>query len=772
MTESTAQAALANKHLHGWVSAQAHSGARAVAAAVDAGFSYHGGPIIQSPDVFVTFWGASWAQPASATTRANLLQFVRDFLASSYMNILSQYSVGQGAGRCGSLRGDSNLTTVSGDLSESRIQTNIQALINAGTIPEPGSPSSLALLIFMDESIRVNDSGAGIVMCEPNGDTAFGFHFFFSTSRGHRCYYSVVPALSDACLRNSCSVDSNCSLHLSATQEQRRTQVASHEFSEMVTDPEISAWRDASTGSENGDNCNGSGGTISVGGRTWTVQTIYSKTDDAAGRAACVLAPATPLPPIGIPTGPRPHGDSMQPGEVLAPGDAIASADGRYAFIYQLDGNLVLYQGSTALWASGTNGRGFGSCIMQSDGNLVLYIGGPFAVWASGTNGSPGSHLTLQNDGNVVIYKPSGQAVWATNTNLPTGPVAHGDQMHPGEVLNPGQSIASFDGQYVFIYQTDGNLVLYRSGVALWSSGTNGRGVGVCIMQTDGNLVLYTRGGHAIWASNTNGSPGSHLVVQADGNVVVYKPTGQAIWSTNTWLPTGTTAVGDQMQASQVLNPGQSITSAGGQYQLIYQRDGNLVLYHAGAALWASGTNGRGLGVCIMQADGNLVLYMPGGHAVWSSATNGSPGSHLIVQADGNVVIYKPTGQAIWSTNTWLPTGPTATGAQMLSGQVLNAGQSVGTPDGKYVFIYQNDGNLVLYRSGAARWASGTNGRGLGVCIMQGDGNLVVYARGGHALWASGTNGSTGSHLIVQGDGNVVIYRPDGHAVWATNTVG
>jgi len=66
--------------------------------------------------------------------------------------------------------------------------------------------------------------------------------------------------------------------------------------------------------------------------------------------------------------------------------------------------------------------------------------------------------------------------------------------MRPGEVLNPGQSIVSANGRFRFIYQDDGNLVLYRDGAALWASLTDGRGVGVCIMQADGNLVLYTRG--------------------------------------------------------------------------------------------------------------------------------------------------------------------------------------------------------------------------------------------------------------------------------------
>jgi hypothetical protein len=53
--------------------------------------------------------------------------------------------------------------------------------------------------------------------------------------------------------------------------------------------------------------------------------------------------------------------------------------------------------------------------------------------------------------------------------------------MQPGEVLNPDDSITSADGQYFFVYQTDGNLVLYsnRSGAPLWASNTAGTQAGV-----------------------------------------------------------------------------------------------------------------------------------------------------------------------------------------------------------------------------------------------------------------------------------------------------
>lgn len=102
-------------------------------------------------------------------------------------------------------------------------------------------------------------------------------------------------------------------------------------------------------------------------------------------------------------------------GQSLKPNERLVSENGAYVFTLQLDGNLVLYTGAKALWASGTNGVAVKECIMQTDGNLVLYGYDGKAVWATGTNGNPSSYLIVQNDGNVVIYHPS--PTWATNTN-------------------------------------------------------------------------------------------------------------------------------------------------------------------------------------------------------------------------------------------------------------------------------------------------------------------------------------------------------------------
>lgn len=133
---------------------------------------------------------------------------------------------------------------------------------------------------------------------------------------------------------------------------------------------------------------------------------------------AFVHLPARGAAPT-VPTGPRPPGvdDLLGSGEDLRRGDELLSADGRFALLYQDDGNLVLYrQDGRPLWASQTAGTSAGAAAMQADGNLVIYDARGAPVWASHTDGHSGAVLSLQDDGNAVIYTAGGTPVWATGT--------------------------------------------------------------------------------------------------------------------------------------------------------------------------------------------------------------------------------------------------------------------------------------------------------------------------------------------------------------------
>lgn len=106
----------------------------------------------------------------------------------------------------------------------------------------------------------------------------------------------------------------------------------------------------------------------------------------------------------------------------------------------------------------------------------------------------------------------------------------------------------------------------------------------------------------------------------------------------------------DTLQAGARLLGGQSLTSSNGRYRLLYQTDGNLVLYDDvdRAALWASQTSATTVGEALLQGDGNFVIYDGQGVARWATGTAGHTNVRLLVQNDGNLVLYRSDGQAIW----------------------------------------------------------------------------------------------------------------------------
>ena len=147
------------------------------------------------------------------------------------------------------------------------------------------------------------------------------------------------------------------------------------------------------------------------------------------------------------------------------------------------------------------------------------------------------------------------------------------------------------------------------------------------------------------------------------------------------------------LSSGQSLAPNQSLTSPNGQYSLVCQSDGNLVLYDNSTdlAYWASQTAGKSVSQCLMQSDGNLVVYGNSG-AVWNSGTFGHSGAYLSVQNDRNVVIYAANGQALWATSTSVTEEQVNTQSQLVgtwSGEDTNKNKTI-------LWIYEN--NTYAYR--------------------------------------------------------------------------
>lgn len=112
----------------------------------------------------------------------------------------------------------------------------------------------------------------------------------------------------------------------------------------------------------------------------------------------------------------------------------------------------------------------------------------------------------------------------------------------------------------------------------------------------------------------------------------------------------------NRLVPGQTLQVGGSLTSLNGQYAIVLQGDGNLVLSRHGSPMWGSQTNGQGGVLLSMGPDGILRLTAPNGQVVWQTRSSGSPGNYFFeMQDDGNAVIYlQEPGRTVfvWSTET------------------------------------------------------------------------------------------------------------------------
>ncbi|MGE0392329.1 MAG: matrixin family metalloprotease [Vicinamibacterales bacterium] len=105
----------------------------------------------------------------------------------------------------------------------------------------------------------------------------------------------------------------------------------------------------------------------------------------------------------------------------------------------------------------------------------------------------------------------------------------------------------------------------------------------------------------------------------------------------------------DRLRSGARLTSGQFIQSPNGAYRLIYQGDGNLVLYNTttNSAVWFTGTTGPP-GQAVLQTDGNLVVYNSANAALWFTGTAGNSNAFVAVQNDGNLVLYTAAGVPLW----------------------------------------------------------------------------------------------------------------------------
>lgn len=161
------------------------------------------------------------------------------------------------------------------------------------------------------------------------------------------------------------------------------------------------------------------------------------------------------------------------------------------------------------------------------------------------------------------------------------------------------------------------------------------------------------------------------------------------------------TTAGDTLYPNTTLYMNQYIESGAGNFRLIMQGDGNLVMYRKdGTPRWSTGARGYN---SIMQWDGNFVLYSALRTSQWNTATDRNPGARLVVQDDGNLVIYAQDNRALWNIGTDTEKDPKHIGDAVgrdLDIPGLGWVGHIGIWDGKQVIeVVNGSSNAVRFQS-------------------------------------------------------------------------
>ncbi len=244
-------------------------------------------------------------------------------------------------------------------------------------------------------------------------------------------------------------------------------------------------------------------------------------------------------------------------------------------------------------------------------------------------------------DANLTTYKNAGGTVLTASSQLSQYAAAYATLSSSGTVqVVPTVSSAGTSAQVTLANITPGTA--YDSTITF-----NPTGLGLAV----GTYHVVNASGTAVPQTAVSGGICTQASLPAASLAEWSVVPGAAPSGTPSCTGTGTGSCGE-LTANQQLAANQSVASCNGDYTLIMQGDGNLVLYQGGTALWASNTAGSAADEAIMQGDGNLVLYTSAGSPLWASGTAGNAGAYLEVQNDGNVVIYSASGAVLWSTGT------------------------------------------------------------------------------------------------------------------------
>jgi hypothetical protein len=258
---------------------------------------YYGGRIVTNPKYYNVYWGSSVNRYGG-----QIDAYVTDLGSLYYNTLLSQYATAGHNPGTNQITGPGSfggaiVATPSSDsttVDDLQIQAQLQAWIQAGTIPAPtqdagGNNDTIYIVLFPpDVTVILGGAASCVRFCAYHSTVAAG-------GVTSEFYYAVLPDQGGAC-NGVCGGAPGILQNL--------TSVLSHEVAETITDAEVGlanniafplAWYDANTSDQNGggevaDICNAEQGSMTgPTGTTWVMQKLWSNADGVCEVATKVL---------------------------------------------------------------------------------------------------------------------------------------------------------------------------------------------------------------------------------------------------------------------------------------------------------------------------------------------------------------------------------------------------------------------------------------------------------------------------------------------------
>jgi hypothetical protein len=278
------------------------------------------------------------------------------------------------------------------------------------------------------------------------------------------------------------------------------------------------------------------------------------------------------------------------------------------------------------LWATPAAGAGAKVCF-EPTGRLAIFNSQDQAIWSTTPDTTTTRSHLLSLDGCSLDAKPADGSgpMWTDARRCPQTTMTSNVTVNAG----PSDVVLLENAQARLTFQTDGNLVLRAAnGDEVWHSALAPNRGKRLAFQTDGNLVIYDAASAPAWGAKMAGR--GIALLELDGCSVSLK----------TWSETRWTRGFQACPGATLANTPAWELAASGSLTVLRTPESRLV--------W--------------QGDGNLVLYTASGAPVWASNTGGNLGKGLYFQPDGNLVVYKTldtmaASEALWSSGTWYTAG-------------------------------------------------------------------------------------------------------------------